>query len=196
MTDRVDDYLRAHNEWADVLGPLRAILRATRLEETVKWGAPVYTLEGRNVVGLGAFKSYAGLWFFDGVLLEDPDGVLVNAQEGTTRALRQWRFGPGERVPEARVRAYVEEAIANARAGRTVEPRRKEGEVELPEELAAALAEDPELASAFEALTPGRQREYAEHIGGAKREATRRRRLDKARPMIARGEGLNDRYRK
>ena len=118
MAKSLDDYLAAHADWAQVLEPLARVLRATELEETIKWGAPVFVLAGRHVVGLMAFKRYAGLWFFDGALLEDPQGVLVNAQAGKTRGLRQWRFDVDEVVDEARVADYVARAIDNARAGR------------------------------------------------------------------------------
>lgn len=190
----VDAYLAAHPEWADALVALRDVLGTTELEETVKWGAPCYCLEGKNVVGIGAFKGYCGLWFHQGAFLADPDGVLVNAQEGKTRGLRQWRFGAADEIDASRVRAYVEEAIANQRAGREIAPQRA-GAVELPAELTAALEADSTAQRAFAALTPGRQREYAAHVADAKRAATRQTRIEKILPMIRAGSGLNDRYR-
>ena len=195
MAKTVDEYLSSHADWAPVLGPLHRVLQDSELEETVKWGAPVYTFDGHNVVGLLAFKSYAGLWFFDGALLDDPDGVLVNAQEGKTRGMRQWRFAAGDNVDEARIRHYVRAAIDNAKAGRRIEPKAA-APVELPPLLAETLAADDGLQTAFDRLTPGRQREYARFIAEAKREETRQRRLTKALPMIARGEGLHDRLRR
>ena len=96
-TKTVEDYIAGNGEWTEALEKLRSILLDTEMEETVKWGAPVYTIDGKNVVGIGAFKSYVGLWFFQGVFLKDKEKVLVNAQEGKTKALRQWRFsGSGE----------------------------------------------------------------------------------------------------
>ena len=83
----VDDYIENHKEWAAALTKLRKVLNATELEETVKWGGPCYTIDGKNVVGMGAFSEHVALWFYQGVFLKDPDGVLINAQEGTTRAL-------------------------------------------------------------------------------------------------------------
>ncbi len=88
----VDDYIEAAEPWQDELIRLRKILRSTDLEETVKWGAPCYTHDGKNVVGMASFKSYVGLWFHQGALLGDKKKVLINAQEGKTKALRQWRF--------------------------------------------------------------------------------------------------------
>ncbi len=195
MAKTVDEYLEEHAEWSAVLEPLRTLLRDSELDETVKWGAPVYVLGKRNVVGLGAFKAYAGLWFHDGSFLDDPDGVLINAQEGKTRGMRQWRFAENDVPDLERVGAYVEAAIQNAKAGKGIQPRRN-AQIETPPILAAALAEDPDFDAAFKALTPGRQREYAEHIGSAKREATQESRLAKARPMILAGTGLNDRYKR
>lgn len=85
----VDDYIKTSDNWQDELVQLRGILAATGLVEEVKWGAPCYTSNGENVVGIGAFKSYFGLWFFQGALLRDDQKVLVNAQEGKTKALRR-----------------------------------------------------------------------------------------------------------
>ena len=189
----VDEYLDKHSEWSHILKPLCALLRATDMQETVKWGAPVFTHSGRNVVGMGAFKGYAGLWFFDGALLDDPEQVLVNAQEGKTRGMRQWRFQQPETINKKRVQAYVEQAINNAKAGRFVKPRAKKV-LEIPQSLAEVLAADDALSAAFAAFAPGKQREFAEYIAEAKRAATVEKRIAKITPMIARFEGLNDRY--
>ena len=88
----VDSYIDGHIEWRDGLTALRNILLETELEETVKWGAPCYVYQKKLVVGIGAFKSYLGLWFHQGALLKDKHKKLINAQEGKTKALRQWRF--------------------------------------------------------------------------------------------------------
>ena len=193
ITD-ADSYLNKHSQWQDILSRLRQAIISTGLEETIKWGAPVYTLDGKNVVGLGAFKSYAGLWFFNGALLTDPKKVLVNAQEGKTKALRQWRFNSVDELDEQLVIQYVNEARANQAAGKTIKPE-KSAPAAIPEELAAALNADETLKVNFEQLAPYKQKEYIEHIGSAKREATRQSRLEKALPMIRDGKGLHDKYR-
>lgn len=190
----VEDYLQAHPQWQSQLEVLRAQLLQTDLEETVKWGAPTYCLAGKNVVGLGAFKSYVGLWFHHGVFLNDPAGVLVNAQEGKTKGMRQWRFAEGDCIDTALVNEYVAQAIANQRAGKETQVQRKT-DLTLPQALQNACQVDLSLQQAFARLTPGKQREYAEHIGSAKREATRQSRLEKAIPLILDGVGLNDKYR-
>ncbi len=190
---RVDEYLQRHSGWASQLTALRNILRATVLEETVKWGMPTYTLDGKIVAGIAGFKNHCALWLHNGVFLKDPDQVLVNASQGTTRGLRQWRFGPGDAVPKDRVTAYVLEAIDNQQAGKAITPRKKT--LHIPAELAAAL-EDPPVKAAFNALAPGKQREYADHIGGARQAQTRQSRLAKALPDILAGRGLHDRYRR
>lgn len=194
MAKSVDDYIAEHPERAASIAKLRKILAATALEETVKWGAPAYTLDGKIVIGIGAFKNYVGLWFHQGVFLSDPDGALVNAQDGKTKALRQWRFEKPTDIKVGRVKAYVAEAIANQRAGKEIKPARGKP-VDVPPELAAAMKKRAKLRKAFDALTPGKQREYAEHIATAKREATKAARLEKITPMIEAGIGLNDKYR-
>lgn len=192
----VDDYLRRHPNWADVLVKLRNVLVTTELVETIKWGTPHYTIDGKNVVGLAAFKEYVAIWFHHGVFLTDPDGVLINAQEGTTRGLRQWRISSAREIKVRKVKAYVAEAIVNHRAGKLVKPRAAATTVgELPPELEAALAKHAKSRRAFAALTPGRQREYASYVAEAKQARTKASRVAKVLPMIEAGVGLNDRYR-
>lgn len=195
MVKTVDEYLNQHAaRWGHILSPLRDLLRATPMTESIKWGAPVYVLDRHNVVGLAAFKAYAGMWFFDGAFLADAAGVLINAQKGKTRGMRQWRFGPQEEVPLATAEAYILEAMANVRAGRVTQSRQRRAAA-TPELLEAALQRDASLRSAYDGLTQGRKNEYCEYLTDAKREATRVQRLQKILPMIAAGTGLNDRYK-
>jgi uncharacterized protein YdeI (YjbR/CyaY-like superfamily) len=190
-----DEYFAKADRWRQELRALRAILKSAGLTEEVKWGGPCYTAHGANVVGLGAFKSYFGLWFFQGALLKDPKGVLVNAQEGRTKALRQWRMHSREDIDAKALKLYIEEAIALAREGRTVEKAAPKP-LRVPRALAEALAADKRASAAFKSMTPGKQREYADYVAGAKREDTRQKRIVKVLPMIASGAGLNDKYRR
>lgn len=192
--DSVEEYLAAHAEWSAELNKLRKLLCSTELEETLKWSAPCYTLGGKNVVGLVAFKEHVALWFYQGVFLSDPQKVLVNAQEGSTKALRHWRFGSSSEIKVRSVKAYVLEAIENQKQGKALVPERSKA-VDVPAELKAALAKRPKAKKAFAAMTPGKQREYAEHIASAKRAATKLSRVEKALPLIEAGVGLNDKYR-
>jgi uncharacterized protein YdeI (YjbR/CyaY-like superfamily) len=189
----VEAYLAA-SPWKPELTRLRRILRSSELEETVKWGAPVYTAHGKNVVGIGGFKSYFGLWFFQGALLADEKKLLVNAQEGRTKAMRQLRFGSAAEIDAPTIRAYVKEAIELAEQGREITPRRKKP-LPLPPELEAALARRKRARKGFDGLTPGKRREYAEYVAEAKQDATKQRRIAKILPLIEAGVGLNDKYR-
>ncbi len=194
MAKTVDDYIAQADRWRDEIARLRAILLDVGLEETVKWGNPCYTLDGRNVVGIGAFKSCFGLWFVQGALLADPAKRLVNAQPGKTRAMRQWRMQSAADIRPRLVRQYASEAAELAARGREIRPRRRPA-ASLPPELEAALGADNAARTAFDKLTPGRRREFAEFIAGAKRAETRERRVARALPLIREGRGLNDRYR-
>ncbi len=189
-----DDYFNSQDQWQDELGELRAILQSTELEECVKWGAPCYTLDGKNVIGIAGFKSYFGLWFHNGALLEDPDGVLINAQEGKTKALRQWRFQSKKDIKKRLLKSYIKEAIELQRQGKEIKPTRNAA-VEVPPQLKTALNKHRGAKKAFSALTPGCQREYANYIAEAKREETKGKRVEKILPMILDGKGLNDKYR-
>lgn len=193
----VDEYISMGGEWQESLLLLRELLQSTSLEETLKWGMPVYTLNNKNLAGFSAFKAWTGIWFFQGVFLKDPEGVLINAQEGTTKGLRQWRFSSEVEIREYRsvILDYLEEAIQNQKTGKEIKPERKKALL-IPQELEEALNSNPSLKESFEALSLSKRREYAEHVGGAKREETRQQRLQKAIPMILEGIGLSDKYRK
>ena len=134
------------------------------------------------------------MWFHQGVFLKDKEKKLINAQEGVTKALRQWRFKEGDLIVDDLILEYVSEAMQNSIEGKEVKPQRKTG-VSIPPLVQEALSNDQKFNSAFKKLTPGKQREYAAHIGGAKREETKLSRLEKCIPMILEGKGLNDKYK-
>ncbi|WP_335975341.1 YdeI/OmpD-associated family protein [Gaetbulibacter jejuensis] len=190
----VEEYIEVNSHFSDGLTLLRDLINSTQLDESLKWSAPVYSLNGKNVVALGAFKQHFGIWFFNGVFLKDEEQLLVNAQE-KTKALRQMRFESIEDIDKAAVLAYVKEAIENQKLGKELKPERKGKTVIIPKELSTVLKANGELNTSFKALTPGKQREYCEYIESAKREATKQTRLDKITPMILKGVGLHDKYK-
>ncbi|QYA25655.1 hypothetical protein G3I01_09060 [Gramella sp. MT6] len=190
----VEEYISCHSYWEEELRQLHEMILTTELESTIKWGAPVYTLEGKNVVGIGAFKNHLGLWFFNGALLMENIAMLINAQEGKTKALRQIKFEKGDKINTSRLLPYIQEAIQNQKEGIEIKPVKVKTLV-IPPELSKALTMDKDLERCFNDLTPGKQREYAGHISEAKREVTRQSRLEKIIPMIKSGIGLNDKYK-
>lgn len=190
----VEGFIEAHQNWHSQLTALRQLLREQGLEETIKWGAPTYCLDGKNLVGLGAFKEYVGLWFYQGALLEDKAKCLVNAQEGKTKAMRQWRFNSQDTLPLEQLNAYISETIANHKAGKAIKVDTTKPLI-IPQELQSALEDSAELNERFKRFGKSKQREFAEHIGTAKRETTKLNRLEKIIPMIQQGIGLNDKYR-
>ncbi len=191
----VEEYLEEHTNFSDALTLLRSIINSTELTETVKWSAPTYSLNGKNVIGLGAFKNHFGIWFFNGVFLKDEQKLLVNAQEGKTKALRQMRFTSINDIDKVVVLAYIKEAIENQKLGKEIKPDRSKKETTIPIELQDALNLNSNLKTAFKKITPGKQREYCDYISSAKRDATKQTRLDKITPMIIQGVGLHDKYK-
>jgi len=191
--EKVDKYIEKHPRWKETLSRLRSSLLKTELVETLKWGAPTYTFDGANIVAMGAFKNHVGLWFFQGVFLKDPYGLLQNAQEGKTKAMRQIRIEGEMKINEVQLMAYVKEAIENEKAGMRMRPE-KTKKYEIPEPLKDEL-KDPVFKTAFFKLTFGKQKEYANYIGEAKRDATKQSRLEKIKPMIIKGIGLYDQYK-
>lgn len=181
------------NNWSEELEFLKSIIAQTELIETTKWGGCVYVLNSKNVVGIGGFKSYFTIWFFNGVFLKDEKQVLVNAQEGITKSLRQWRFSSKEEVDKKVVLQYIREAIENEKQGKNIKPEK--GKKIISELLQKELDADTNLAEAFLKFPPYKQKEFLEYIETAKREETKRSRIEKIRPMIIDNIGLNDKYR-
>jgi len=192
----VDGYINYHVEKQEELILLREILLTTEIEESVKWGAPIYTVNNKNIAGLGAFKNFTAIWFFQGALLNDPKKKLINAQEGKTQALRQWRFGSAEEIKSQKnlIRDYITEAIANQEQGREIKARIAKPLI-IPDELKTLFKTKPEVEKGFESFSLTRKREFAEYIQEAKREETKQKRLSKIIPMIIDGTGLHDKYR-
>ncbi len=168
---------------------------STEMKETIKWGTPTYTIDGKNVIGLTAFKSYVGIWFHQGVFLKDDQGKLINAQEGKTKGLRQWRFSSYEEIEKDLVLQYVLEAIQNQKDGKEIIIKKPSTNINVPEELKVILEANKDLKNSFEKLPRFKQKEYAEYITNAKRDTTKATRLEKITPMILRGVGLGDKYR-
>ncbi len=191
----VVDFLEQHSEWYTELHFLCSVIEDTELQATIKWGAPTYTYNGKNILGLGAFKSYVGLWFHQGALLKDERNVLYNAQEGVTKALRQWRFNSVKEMDSDLIKAYILEAIVNEKQGKRIKPTKGKF-LAIPEELQGVLDENPLLQNKFESLNLTRKREYCDYIGSAKKIETRENRLAKSIPLLEMGKGLHDKYRK
>lgn len=193
----VDEYILVDEQWQKELLLIRSILLETEFVETIKWGVPVYTINAKNVLGIAAFKNYVGIWFYQGVFLKDEQNKLFNAQEGKTKALRQWRFANLIEIEEniSIIKIYIEEAIENQKQGKELKVIRKT-ELLLPFEMTELFSKNTVLKKSFESLTKGKQREYVEYVSSAKRDATRLSRLEKITPMILNGIGLNDKYRK
>jgi len=191
----VEEYIEVNSHFEKELDVLRDIILSTELIETLKWSAPVYTINDKNVIGLSAFKKHFGIWFFNGVFLKDDAKLLVNAQENKTKALRQMRFESITEINPDAVLSYVKEAIENQKLGKEIKPDRTKKEVIIPKELQYALNNDSEFMSCFKLLSASKQREYCEHIETAKRDATKLSRLEKITPMIKQGKGLHDKYK-
>lgn len=182
------------NQWEEELGLLREIVQKTELVETTKWGGEVYTINKKNVLGISGFKNYFTIWFWNGVFLKDEAQVLVNANEGVTKGLRQWRFSSASEIIEQLILQYINEAIANEKAGLSIKPEKKE--VMRCEFFEEKLQNNSALKSALEQLTPFKQKEYWEYMATAKQEKTKITRLEKIAPIIMEGKGINDKYRK
>ncbi|MCZ4272289.1 YdeI family protein [Maritalea porphyrae] len=178
--------------WQAGLLALRQLCLDAGLEETVKWGHPCYMHSGRNIVIIGAFQRNYTLTFFNAALMKDPDGVLEK-QGPNAHNPGMFRFTKLNQITQMSplISAYLTEAIGYAEKG--IKAPKQQTEVEMPEELIDALEADPELAEAFHALTPGRQRSYAFNLNGAKQSSTRFKRIEKFRDKIIAGKGALER---
>lgn len=191
---KVDAWLDKAERWQPEMRKLRSIALACGLGEELKWYKPVFTFEQKNVAIVMPLKETVALAFCKGALLKDPERVLTRIGENS-QAGRWVKFTS---VPEitamaATLKAYLREAIAVEEAGLDV-PARKTSDYPVPDELKQKMAADAAFKKAFNALTPGRQRGYLLYFAGAKQSATRLSRIEKCRPLIFAGKGLQDEY--
>ena len=192
MNPKVDFYFKKAGKWQEELAYLRTIVLDCGLTEELKWGVPGYTLQQKNVVLIHDFKEYCALLFVKGALLKDPNNILIQQTENV-QAGRQIRFTNVQEIValEPVLKAYIQEAIAVEKTGLKVELK-KPAEFAMAEEFQTKLTESQALKTAFEALTPGRQRAYLLHFSQPKQAKTREARVEKCTPQIFAGKGLND----
>ena len=193
MNSQDDRYIEKQTKWRDAFLVLREIILETNLTEELKWGKPCYTYGGKNIAIVQDFKNYCALMFVKGVLLSDPKNQLFQLSENTQSA-RQFRWENVQDVQKMKgtIQEYLYEAIEIEKQGLKVEMK-KTSEYEVPEELKQAMAENPELKSAFFKLTPGRQRGYLLYFSQAKQSKTRKSRIEKSWTRIKEGKGYNER---
>ncbi len=180
------------NNWRKELEALRQIVLEMGLTETIKWSVPVYTHNEKNIIIVSALKEYAFISFFKGVLLADEHKIL--SQQGNIQSGRLIKFTDWNEVVKLKkvIQSYIQEAINIEDSGKKVEF--KKNPEPIPEELLKAFEDDPEFKKAFHALTLGRQRGYIIHFSQPKQSQTRIGRIEKYKPQILNGIGLNDKY--
>lgn len=192
MNPDVDFYFSKAKKWQEEIEKLRIIVLDCLLSEELKWGCPCYTFQNNNIVLIHVFKEYCALLFFKGALLHDSRGILIRQTENV-QAARQIRFTDVREIDKLApiLKAYINEAVEVEKAGLKVELK-KTSEYTIPEEFQNKLDEIPALKTAFEALTPGRQRAYIFYFSQPKQSKTRESRIEKCMKPILNGKGLND----
>ncbi|WHY59225.1 YdeI/OmpD-associated family protein [Peribacillus simplex] len=192
MNPKVDEFLSKAKKWQEEYETLRNIVLDCELTEEFKWMHPCYTFEKKNIVLIHGFKEYCALLFHKGALLQDAHGILIQQTENVQGA-RQIRFTNVQEIvaTESILKAYIHEAIEVEKAGLEVNFK-KNDEFIIPEELHNKFDEIPALKTAFEALTPGRQRAYILHFSQPKQSKTRESRVEKCMQKILNGKGLKD----
>ena len=192
MNPKVDEYLGKAKKWQEELFKLREIVLDCQLVEELKWKVPCYTINGKNIVLIHAFKDYCALLFMKGSLLNDSKNILFQ-QTDNVQSGRQIRFTNIQEIIDLEVdlKAYIFEAIEVEKAGLKIEYKKTE-DFEMPEVFKIVLDKNQAIKAAFEALTPGRQKGYVLHFSGAKQSTTRSTRIENSIDRILKGKGLND----
>jgi uncharacterized protein YdeI (YjbR/CyaY-like superfamily) len=192
MNPQVDEYLDRLQKWPEELEALRSIVLECMLTETIKWGVPCYTYQDANMLILGSFKEYCCISFFKGILLSDPHSLLTSPGENS-QSVKMVKFTNLQEIVKLKpiLKEYIYEAIEVENMGLKVETK-KLSDLVFAEELIQVLSDDAAFKSAFESLTPGRQRAYNLFFTAAKQPATRFSRIEKYRQQILDGKGIND----
>jgi uncharacterized protein YdeI (YjbR/CyaY-like superfamily) len=191
MNPKVNKFFTETDQWQEVMIKLRKIILDCGLTEELKWSKPCYSFEGSNIVIIQGFKAYCALLFFKGYMLKDPKSILIKTGENT-RVGRQIRFNSASEVVKMAsvLKAYIKQAVEVEKSGVKVDL--EETKVVMPDELQKKLREVPALKTAFEALTPGRQRGYIFYFSAAKQSKTREARIEKCMDLILDGKGFYD----
>ena len=192
MNPKVDEYLKRAGKWQAESEKLRMIILDCNLTEELKWGVPCYTFQDSNIVLIHGFKEYCAILFVKGALLKDAHGILIQQTENV-QAGRQIRFTGVQEIVELEpiIKAYILEAVEVEKSGLKVDFK-KNTDLIFPEEFQNRLDENPALKTAFEGLTPGRQRAYIFYFSQPKQSKTRESRVEKCIPQILDGKGLDD----
>lgn len=193
ISPSIDAFFSKTSRWKEEYNHLRSIILRLQLTEELKWGKPCYTLQGANVVLIHGFKEYCALLFHKGVMMNDPDGILVQQTENV-QVPRQLRFTSLEQIREMEpsIMVYMQQAIEVEKSGKKVEMK-ETSDFPKPEEFLIALEENAAFKTAFEGLTSGRQRGYLLHFSQPKQSHTRLSRIEKHYQRILDGKGINDR---
>ena len=192
MNSKVDEFINSEKKWKDEFRKLRQIILECNLDENLKWGKPCYMINGKNIVLMHGFKEYCALLFIKGSLLKDAERILV-AQTENVQAGRQIRFTNIQDILkiEKTLKAYIYEAIKIEKSGLEIQYK-KNSEYPIPVEFQLRLDKDTSLRTAFQSLTPGRQKGYIFYFSKAKQSKTRESRIEKYIPKILDGLGLDD----
>ena len=192
MDAKADDFFEHQVQWKEELIVLRSILSECMLTETIKWKIPCYVFENKNIVVLHGFKEHCAIGFFKGALLLDEANRLTQPTENS-QAGRQLRFNSTEEIlaNKSLIQSYIFEAIEIEKNGLKIEYKTAE-EFSVPDELEEQFKKNDAFKTAFESLTPGRQKGYLLHFANAKQSTTRTNRIIQAIPRILNGKGLTD----
>jgi uncharacterized protein YdeI (YjbR/CyaY-like superfamily) len=192
LNPQVDQFLANADKWQQELTRLRAIVLESGLSENFKWRQPCYTYNNSNILIVSSLKDHCSLNFFKGALINDPNGILIKPGENTQEG-RQIRFTGLDQIIELEpvLKSYIANAIEVEKAGLKMEPALNKI-IAYPEELEFEFSHNQQFKSAFEALTPGRQRAYLIFFTGAKQSKSRQARIAKYRDRILAGKGIYD----
>ena len=192
VNPKVDFFFNKATKWQEEFEKLRMIILDCGLTEELKWGKPAYTFQKSNIVIIQGFKEYCALLFCKGALLKDAKGILIQQTENV-QAARQLRFTNVREIVkmEPVLKTYIKDAIEVEKAGLKVNYK-EASQFKIPEEFQDKLNKMPALKTAFNALTPGRQRGYILYFSAPKQSKTRESRVEKSMPQILKGKGLDD----
>lgn len=184
---RVDDYIAQSAE------PLRPLLERLRdmahralpeAEEAIKWSVPHFTVRGKNVAGMSAFKAHCAFGIHGDAMSRRFIRVTCEADM------------PREAELTALLREAADRILGGRPAGTVRAERKPRPEIPIPTEFAAMLAAVPGVQATFERFAPSHRRDYLEWITDAKTAATREKRMAQAAEWIAEGKTRNWKYEK
>lgn len=192
---RVDAYIEKSADFAKpILVHIRKLVHKAcpDIQETMKWSFPHFDHKG-TVCSMASFKQHCAFGFWKQSLLEQEAFPAEKTAMGSFGRITTLKDIPSDKVMVGLIHQAVE---LNEKGVKVPRKRVERKELDIPNDLTAALAKNKVAKAAFDKFSPSHKHEYVAWIEEAKTEPTRNKRLATTVEWLSEGKSKNWRYEK